>query len=68
MNSYIVTVRHQFPAWDEKAGIESEPVTAASKRQAIAAARRQLERDGHAGSGCAKGLQWFSARIEEDLA
>ena len=62
MKTYVVTVRYQFPAWNDKRGIESEPVQANSKKEAIAIARRQLDRYGLIGIAVCKGLQWLSAR------
>lgn len=66
--TYVITVRFQFPAWNDKNGIESDPVVAASKKEAIKIARRQLDRDGHTGTAVCKGLQWFSAKEIESEA
>lgn len=57
---YTVTLRYQFPAWDEKEGIPFE-VNASSKAEAVAIARRQAERDGHLGGG--KGRVTFKAEV-----
>jgi hypothetical protein len=43
---YRVGLRFQFPAWDEKNGLWFD-VYAANKRDAVRAARRMAERDGH---------------------
>lgn len=60
-SEYIVTMRFQYPAWDEKAGITYR-VSARSKREANAKARRQAENDGHAGPWVKdKGRITFSA-------
>lgn len=44
--TYEVTLRFQFPAWDEKNGI-SYTVSADSKSAAIASARKEATYDGH---------------------
>jgi hypothetical protein len=46
MTPYAVTLRFQFPAWDEKNGIRYE-VRAACKSDAISYARQLATRDGH---------------------
>lgn len=46
MTTYEVTLRFQFPAWDERDGLRYE-VDAPSKSVAVATARRMAERDGH---------------------
>lgn len=56
--NYIVTLRKQFPAWDEVNGIEFE-VTAQSKADAIYSARRLASDAGHTGSNI--GRYWFKA-------
>lgn len=58
MKDYIVTLKSQFPAWDEKNGIPYE-ITAKSKSDAIKKARRLAYDDGHVMSG--KGRQTFTA-------
>lgn len=58
MTTYTVTLRWQHPAWDERSGIPFE-VEAKSKRDAIAAARKQADRDGHLMTG--KGRATFTA-------
>jgi hypothetical protein len=45
--TYDVTIRFQFPAWDETDGIPYEGIDASSKSDAIARVRRMAERDGH---------------------
>lgn len=61
--NYRVLLTFQFPAWDEKAGIEYV-VTGKSKADAIKSARRQAERDGHAVSG--RGKYWFKAEETDE--
>jgi hypothetical protein len=45
--TYTVTIRFQFPAWNDKAGIPYDGITAATKAEAIKRVRRLAERDGH---------------------
>lgn len=47
---YKVTMRKQFPAWDERDGIVSFQ-HARSKSEAVKYARSDMYRDGHAGGG-----------------
>jgi hypothetical protein len=56
---YNVTLRFQYPAWDEKAGIVYPDILARGKADAISTARRLASDDGHTMSG--KGRYWFSA-------
>lgn len=58
MITYTVTLRYQFPAYDELNGIVFE-VTAKSKAEANARARREAERDGFMMTG--KGRITFKA-------
>ena len=58
--SFLVSLRFQFPAWDEVEGIRYE-VEAESKSQAIEIARRRARRDGHTGQGASKGRVTFKA-------
>lgn len=58
---FNVRMFFQFPAWDEVDGIPYDLIEAASKSEAIARARRQAERDGHAVSG--RGRYWFRAEL-----
>lgn len=44
--TFQVTIRFQFPAWDEVRGIEYE-IEASSKSEAIKRARYEARRDGH---------------------
>lgn len=46
MNTYRVTIRFQFPAWNERDGIPYT-MTAKSKAKAISYVRRQARDDGH---------------------
>jgi len=59
MIKYCVTLRFQFPAWDEKEGIIYY-ITAKSKSEAIKWTRKNAERDGHT-SGAQKGRITFKA-------
>jgi hypothetical protein len=61
MKIYTVTLRFQYPAWDERNGLTYEGIEAKTKADAIKQARRQAEYDGNAGSGCKHGLEWFKA-------
>lgn len=58
---YTVTLRFQYPAWDEKNGIPFT-VTAKTKAEAIQQARRQAFNDGHLCGG--KGRVTFTATTE----
>jgi len=57
--NYTVTMRFQFPAWDERDGISYDE-QARSKSDAVKHARRQAERDGHLCGG--KGRVAFKAQ------
>lgn len=57
---YRVTLNFQYPAHGDRQGITYE-VEARSKSDAIKEGRRQMERDGHAGTGVGKGRQTFKA-------
>lgn len=48
--TYIVKVSFQYPAWDEKNGIDYE-IQACSKSEAITRARTWARRDGHQTTG-----------------
>lgn len=56
---YMVTLRFQFPAWDEVDGIVYTDISARSKSDAIRIARESVRNDGHTGGG--KGRYWFIA-------
>ena len=58
---YVVTLRFQFPAWDETNGMPYE-VDARSKSEAIRMVRTLAFKDGHVGRG--KGRYWFTAEKE----
>lgn len=61
MKDFIVTLKFQFPAYDEKQGIPFE-IQAKSKADAIKRARRQAEADGHSGPWVReKGRKTFTA-------
>lgn len=59
---YTVTVRFQYPAWDEVDGIEYTGVVARSKSEANAKVRKMAADDGHLGS--LKGRVTFTATEE----
>lgn len=59
LSHWRVTMRFQWPAWDEKDGIVYEHIPAESKSAAIRSARRLAACDGHAVGG--RGRYWFSA-------
>jgi len=54
-----VTIRFQYPAWDEINGIVYSDVLARSKSDAIAWVRTMARGDGHTGTG--KGRYTFAA-------
>lgn len=58
MTRYVVTLRFQFPAWDEKSGIEYE-IETHSKASAIRKARIEASYNGHTMTG--KGRYYFKA-------
>lgn len=60
---FKVTLRFQFPAWDEVNGLPYR-VEASSKSEAIKRVRRQAERDGHIPNR-EKGRATFKAEIDE---
>lgn len=45
--TFTVTIRFQYPAWDEKDGIPYDHIDAKSKSEAIKIVRKEAERDGH---------------------
>jgi len=59
---YTVTLRFQYPAWDEVGGIVYADILARTKAEAIADARRMARDDGHTGTG--KGRYTFTAEVE----
>jgi hypothetical protein len=63
MTSYRVTIRYQFPSWNETDGI-GYTVEALSKSDAIKQVRRQATRDGHIGNVVGKGRITLSATEE----
>lgn len=60
--TFTVTMRFQYPAWDEKDGISFE-IRANSKAEAIKYARSHARYEGHSGTG--KGRVTFKAEIVE---
>lgn len=63
MIEYFVALRLQYPAWDERDGIEYV-VSASSKSQANKLARIEADRDGHV-PAIGKGTAVFSARVRD---
>lgn len=61
---FAVTLRFQYPAWDEKNGIVYDDILARSKAEAIKYARQMARNDGHTGTG-GKGNCYFSAAEQE---
>jgi hypothetical protein len=59
---FDVTLRFQYPAYDETRGIEYPGISARSKAEAIKIARRRAYDDGHVGHG-GKGRVTFSAQV-----
>jgi hypothetical protein len=59
---YVVTLRFQFPSWDERDGIPFD-VTATSKADAVKAARRAAYNGGHLCGG--QGRVTFRALLRE---
>ena len=57
---YTVTLRYQFPNWDETKGLRYT-IEADSKSSAIRYARRRATDDGNAGPGLHHGRQTWSA-------
>jgi hypothetical protein len=63
VKSWVVTMRFEYPAWDEKDGIRYEGVLGRTKAEANRAAARMAAGDGHACSG--RGRYWFTATSDE---
>jgi hypothetical protein len=61
---YNVTIRFQYPAWDEVDGIVYRDIQATCKSDAIKQVRREAENDGHV-PGIGKGRASFKA-VEVD--
>lgn len=62
MTQYVVTLRFQYPAYDERAGLTFY-VDADSKAQAVDRARYEARRDGHV-PATGKGRATFTAEVE----
>ena len=60
-----VTLKFQYPAWDEVDGIEYQDIVASSKAEANAIVRRRASNDGHLAGG--KGRATFTA-IEQEVS
>lgn len=56
---WTVTLRFQYPAWDEAAGILYQDIRAVSRAEANAIVRRMVDNDGHLQGG--KGRVTFTA-------
>ena len=59
LSRWRVTMRFQWPAWDEADGIVYQDILAESKSAAIRSVRKLAASDGHAIGG--RGRYWFSA-------
>ena len=62
MATYTVTIKKQFPAWDETEGLGYYGVEAKSKSEAIKFIREESRWDGNTGPG--QGRTTFSAVAE----
>ncbi len=62
-SDWTVTLRFQYPAWDEADGIEYRDIRASSKSKANAMARRMASNDGHLCGG--KGRVTFFATEQQ---
>ena len=58
IKAYAVTLRFQYPSWDEVDGISCGEIHSTSKREAVEIARKISARDGHT---IGRGRHWFSA-------
>ena len=65
MPYYLVTLRHQHPAWDELGGIEYR-IQARTRADAIKRARRRAHDAGHVSS--VTGRATFTARLDDSQA
>jgi hypothetical protein len=63
--NYTVTIRFQFPAWDEVDGIPYTNIEAPSKSEAIKQVRRTAWDDGHTAMAKGKGRITFTATETE---
>lgn len=59
-----VKLTFQYPAWDEVHGIDYRGISACSKSEANAIARRRAANDGHLGGG--KGRVTFTATTQQE--
>lgn len=57
LHQYTVTLRFEYPSWDERDGIMYEEIYGYSKSDAIKTVRKRAEHDGHTGR------YWFTASI-----
>jgi hypothetical protein len=60
-----VTLKFQYPSWDEVGGIEYQDIVASGKAEANSIVRRRASNDGHLAGG--KGRATFTA-IEQDVS
>lgn len=63
LSQWRVTMRFQWPAWDEADGIVYQDILAESKSAAIRTVRKLAASDGHAIGR--RGRYWFSAAKSE---
>lgn len=59
LTTYTVTLRFEFPAWDEADGLVYRDIVARSRKDANEQVRRMARDDGHIAGG--KGRVWLSA-------
>lgn len=64
VKQWVVTMRFEYPAWDEKDGIVYQGIPARTRSEANRAAKRLASGVGHACSG--RGRYWFTAVEQED--
>jgi len=64
VKSWVVTMRFEHPAWDERDGIVYRGVFGRTRAEANRAAARMATGDGHACGG--RGRYWFTAVEEQD--
>ena len=62
---YTVTIRKQFPSWDETDGIVYRGIVGVSKREAVETIRARGYNHGHIGQG--QGRYWITAVESDDL-
>lgn len=60
--TYNVNISFEYPAWNEREGIEYQGITAKTKRDAIRIVRSLADSDGHLGTG--RGRYWLKAVLQ----